>query len=115
LVPFKQNGVKTGPRLISWSEYGKTLSADIRFSFNTKSRDTYYSYKTRNGDQFQIELVEKSPIVVQGNGKVCSQGYMAKFRIPKLTLTRFWSGHYTPTYTADYIEAENIEFYVLLK
>ncbi|MCX6183247.1 MAG: hypothetical protein NT150_15145 [Bacteroidetes bacterium] len=114
-VPFKVNGQKMAPKLISWELYGKNLAADIEFSFHTQNGDDFYSYKTMNGDQFQIELVSATPIVVQGNGKSCSQGYMAKFKIPSVRVTRFWYGHYSPMYTEEYKEFKDVEFYILLK
>lgn len=114
-VPVQKDGVKADPKLTSWAEYGKALAGDVEFMFVSNSHDGTYSYKTMNGDEFQIELVEKSPIVVQGNGKKCSQGYMAKFRIPSVKLTRFWYGHYSPMYTSKSIKVADLEFYVLLK
>ncbi len=114
-VPYKINDNWKAPKLITWEQYGKDLAADVEFDFNTSNGDDFYAYKTMNGDQFQIELISSSPIVVKGNGGSYAQGYMAKFKIPSIKLTRFWYGHYSPRYSEDYKEIKNLEFYIVFR
>jgi signal peptidase I len=114
-VPYKLNGQKVAPKIISWQQYGKALAGEVELMFSTTNGDDYYSYKTMNGDEFQMELISATPIVVKGNAMVNSQGYMAKFRIPSLVLRRFYYGHYTPLYTEEYKELKDVEFYIVLR
>ena len=62
-------------------------SADIRMMFNLKDYAPLY-YDTKDGTTFEIELVEANPIVVRKGESRFVNGYMAKFKIPKVELTR---------------------------
>lgn len=114
-VMLKENGVEKPLQEITWEQYGKEFSGDFEIIFRTKSRDDLYSYKTMNGDKFQIKLLESRPIVIKRSDNVMSKGYVAKLLIPEIRVTRLFYGHYNPHYENEFKTLKNIELFIILE
>lgn len=114
-VLFYENDTKTPLKEITWEQYGKDISADFEIVFRTKSRDDIYSYKTMNGDKFQVKLVESRPIIIKRANNVNTQGYVVKLLIPEVRVTRLFYGHYLPHYKNEYKTVKDIELFIILE
>ncbi len=114
-VPFFENDEKKKPKEISWKEYGKEISMEIELTFKTKSFNDIYSFRTMNGDKFHVKIVESRPIVVKGNGGICTQGYGVRILIPEVRMARLYYGHYRPCYRDTYKVVKNLELFVILQ
>lgn len=114
-VPLYENGTEKPLKEITWEQYGKDIAADFEIVFRTKSRDDIYSYKTMNGDKFQVKMVESRPIIIKRADNKTSQGYVVKLLIPEVRVTRLFYGHYVPHYKSDFKTVKDIELFIILE